>query len=1239
MILWLPMMLFLNSAGSTPNPQDPTYGFSFSWEDINFPTNRHEVGDGDQALTCLATLLVKNPGYKTHLLGYTDGEGSPDHNQTLAKKRIESVSKFLLGLGVNGAQIKPFPHGMNHPQFNNETHIGRFRNRRVAIQVFNHLGQPISQESVCGRKRSEVESIRNRVVELKTQGFEPRFLVTLVPDPVDSNFARTFDIFLASIIQAVSDYQKLDYILDRHYLPWQSGSVSGKGSENKGRNEPGYLIFRATNEDKPGEDRSLVILLVGETPVWGVQQQAAYAALDEAFRGSDVKDETLTLNILGPVFSGGARSMGETVKLWVGERAGLGLKDRGIKNVFLNIVSGTANSPKYGRTLDQDIFKDPIGDIKIENMATTMATGSRALHKYLWCEVVDNWLNIDPDKVVVLAESSAFGKSFSKDVPNWDSGFCVKGLKNAQVYYFPMNISRLRTEYDKELAQLRKKQKDNGLGNGSELKNLSLSLGNYGQTRDDLPHFDPMVTSRSQDLFLAKTMKAIEQKRIQAVVIIATNAMDKLFLAKMLSTHAPGVRLITFEGDLLYVHPDFNQATRGMIVLSTNPLSRREDNSDDREFVSDRAFGVYRAMKQFFPVVLKGKDNIEENARNFVYAAVAGNGGMVPAQSHEVKQDVLGPKPQNKHKRVKFESNNLSTSKVPRRWTFLFLIISIAILMFTGALLIDLYTQKRRSGATQTLSLLTKYRLKIYRRNRYLLFFILFLAIAYQYAFFIIPILKSEQMLLKLLGFLIIGIVILALSYFLWTIGAVAFQKVRESFSRSQDLPRFRGVNAVLAFVVCVALLLGFGGLVWYTYRILYQNNHFLERAIAFDSGVTPLIPLLLFPTVIASWIVFSLYRQPMIDLAPDPKWLRDFPEDGSLAVFCRDLRMAVRLSPMAFFTHLKIWCFLLIIPMLYLYLYYHKGSFVFIYGIEEGYFNLLVSVLFLIAVVLSIGSGVSSLRLWFVLQGILQWLGTNLEMKRLIERMAELFKQENFFQLKSRRAEAFKKYMKFLDETDPDSLGYLAPAVENVRTAYEEGDKKAHTLSMAWLLAGRMLYEQDRSQVRRFGRKSRFQRLKAMIRKKEEPASRDEQLPFTADVRNEPFIIDFFAYQTAWLVKEMIGIIMNFITMMTLGLVLLLLGILSYPFEPKHMLLLYLGFLLIAGIGASLYLVVHLERHPVISGLYGTDPNVINWDRIILGKILFYGGIPLVGVLTSMFPEVGEFAMRILMPLINSLG
>ncbi len=85
--------------------------------------------------------------------GHTDSTGSEDYNYTLGRKRAATVARYLImHKGLDPLRVKTVSYGEEAPLAANTTRDGRFKNRRVEIQVYKEI-----VVSAPGRQRLKIE--------------------------------------------------------------------------------------------------------------------------------------------------------------------------------------------------------------------------------------------------------------------------------------------------------------------------------------------------------------------------------------------------------------------------------------------------------------------------------------------------------------------------------------------------------------------------------------------------------------------------------------------------------------------------------------------------------------------------------------------------------------------------------------------------------------------------------------------------------------------------------------------------------------------------------------------------------------------------------------------------------------------------------------------------------------------------------------------------------------------------
>lgn len=105
-------------------------------EDVTFPTGSATVNSAFRpALRNVANNLATYPNSSVRIIGHTDTVGTRAYNQQLSLDRALSVSRILIGYGVQSFRVTYAGHGYDEPIAPNTTAIGRAENRRVEIII------------------------------------------------------------------------------------------------------------------------------------------------------------------------------------------------------------------------------------------------------------------------------------------------------------------------------------------------------------------------------------------------------------------------------------------------------------------------------------------------------------------------------------------------------------------------------------------------------------------------------------------------------------------------------------------------------------------------------------------------------------------------------------------------------------------------------------------------------------------------------------------------------------------------------------------------------------------------------------------------------------------------------------------------------------------------------------------------------------------------------------------------
>jgi hypothetical protein len=95
-----------------------------------------------------------------------------------------------------------------------------------------------------------------------------------------------------------------------------------------------------------------------------------------------------------------------------------------------------------------------------------------------------------------------------------------------------------------------------------------------------------------------------------------------------------------------------------------------------------------------------------------------------------------------------------------------------------------------------------------------------------------------------------------------------------------------------------------------------------------------------------------------------------------------------------------------------------------------------------------------------------------------------------------------------------------------------------------------------------------------------------------------------------------------NIISLVTIGLLLMLLAANFYPFQPREPLLLFSWVGILTSVVVTLYILFSANRDKTLSLLARTAPGKVNITRDLVFRVLFHGVIPVIALLGLQFPE-----------------
>lgn len=396
-------------------------------------------------------------------------------------------------------------------------------------------------------------------------------LIVTLPDPIASSLDWAFDSHLDAVRRA---FERAGYVLDQFELPWKPNPPTELAPRMGGR--PGALLFRKTDDAKQGPVLFLVYV-IGELSTSGIDALAMHRALEERSKllGQSVHSN---LRIVGPTFSGSSTSL----------RAALLAPNALRAAESVEVVSGAATS-ESNTTSIQGKERDRIG---FESTVHTDTEYLRAL-----CELLDHYGLCERDVAILKEGTTVYGGALN---PSSGVATAKKPGSEMLVVPFPMSIGSLR-----RAATYVANATAPAVVVPGETRSARTALDLTNEPlRGETPRATTQLTPASIDLLLDETTRTLAQREIKAVLLFASDVRDKLFLGSELKKRLPDLQLFTFEGNVLYLRPEYNQWLRGMVVLSTYPLLLRDvcwrpqslgEQSEHLLFANEGAEGTFNA--------------------------------------------------------------------------------------------------------------------------------------------------------------------------------------------------------------------------------------------------------------------------------------------------------------------------------------------------------------------------------------------------------------------------------------------------------------------------------------------------------------------------------------------------------------------------------------------------------------------------------------------------------------------
>jgi hypothetical protein len=415
-----------------------------------------------------------------------------------------------------------------------------------------------------------------------------QFAIATLPNPVSTHLSLLFDRLVETIQQAAQDD---NYSYDSSWFPWDTTTttypllVDQKKAEDLQeiqQSQPGVMVFRraVTSGLITPYEAGLVILVVGEQPTGGIsddQFKNALAWIDQMGGRADGE-----LRIVGPTFSGSIPSLRR--ELYRGRKS----------YTKLSVYSGTVSSGDAAHGFDEWMKKLAGGSY----FRTAMESDSVMVNRF--CEYLVEQGYRTRYFALLSEDETAFGGASDPE----GASPCGNPIR----LYYPRDIATLRSAYEQQSIFNPPKPEPNANAPPTTLRgDLSEPSTN---DHDTVRSYGGQLTPLAQESILLDIANRLKERRIQFIILRSTSSLDQIFLSQFLRRTYPQGRVVIDGADLLFNRGAEGKSLRGVMLLSTYPLLTAEQDwtpsllnksyGSYRAFGEDTAEGTYIAARELF---------------------------------------------------------------------------------------------------------------------------------------------------------------------------------------------------------------------------------------------------------------------------------------------------------------------------------------------------------------------------------------------------------------------------------------------------------------------------------------------------------------------------------------------------------------------------------------------------------------------------------------------------------------
>jgi hypothetical protein len=1042
----------------------------------------------------------------------------------------------------------------------------------------------------CAAKPACQDSLKSFFGIKPGQKYE--LLLATVPDPLHTRLSLYTDSSVQSIQNAADD---AEWDFATQWLPWNDHvNPDEKDAEERRtqraiiraqEKQPGLLIFRGA-EGKMG--RTLFVFLVGETPTAGInkvqfQLARAYSRLIEG--GEDVR-------VLGPTFSGSFGSLAELI-----------LQE---PNKQFVVRTGTATNQRAAQAV-----KKAAKSFHSANMNSTE-------HSQHFCDVLSE-LRIDTSQAALLVEDET---SFARGV-EMAPGCGEKSEKKVALIRFPRDISHLRNVYRETVAASQSTQ--------AQAPEVDFSLKDPESGEDSVPIYSNAQSPVSQNAVLSGIMDMIRERRLRLVELQATNVLDALFLVRILRQQCPDTRILIPFPDLLFTQADSSERWTGILGLATYPLfpAAHEwmgEGLRPRFHSSVNAEGVYNAA-----LLLFGKEEhlSDYRWRNSSYPPTwllsLDRSGFLPVR---VFQD--GDRLDWFQRVTRSANGDFRLPKPPGLWS-----LATTLLGALGLLLGFWMIHLTRNNHVCRLAWLSmspvsdNLRCATEDQSRQLFLLASILLVAGLECVLVFPLRPGRGDFNLVSASLSVAAAVLLPALAVYIL--VGYLRV---------------ANHVKAALACLVLF-GAGLMAWYWlchgfgYDPTDRADFFSMRVTSMRMGSSPAIPLMAAVLALLGFTVTQLYRfhlafnqQPKV-----PAWGMTMALDSRLQESYMELKRMFRSVP-SLRADRVIWGFVLLTMATILF-----RPYIYMRSVDGAVYDCLCGTLQWLV----LASLLFTAYQIVVATGTLKDMLVSLNCLPLARAFARLEVQAGSQPIWFRRF-----HLQALDV--PIRAAVILHDLERVGREHIASlvGRRACDWRNGYTEAVRNLVRSDNG-FTRLQRRDHYHELRKVGKRVAGElmtevlipgwtgrilldGEEDEEAKAFAGNPNDSFDLaqNFVALQYTSFLIYALRQIQNLLWFLSVGFLLTVVSMNAYSFQAPKMIGRFLLFVFVA-LGVFLWrCLAKLERDPILSRIAGSKPGELNAEFYL--RLLGYGALPLLGVLTSQFPSISNFALSWLQPTLEAL-